>query len=44
MLKNALLNLGADNNVLRSDLARLFVESFVSGTDPLPSQYAGRER
>ena len=29
-------NLGIDNNVMRSDVARLFVEAFVSGDEPLP--------
>jgi CubicO group peptidase (beta-lactamase class C family) len=28
--------LGSDNNVLRSDVARLFVEAFVVGDEPLP--------
>lgn len=28
--------LGVDNNVMRSDVARLFVEAFVLGDDPLP--------
>lgn len=28
--------LGIDSNVLRSDVARLFIESFVTGDDPLP--------
>jgi CubicO group peptidase (beta-lactamase class C family) len=29
-------NLGVDSDVLRSDVARLFVESFVTGSEPLP--------
>jgi len=29
--------LGLDSDVLRSDVARLFVESFVTGSEPLPS-------
>ncbi len=29
--------LGGDSNVMRSDVARLFVESFVLGSEPLPS-------
>lgn len=28
--------LGLDNNVLRSDVARLFVEAFVTGSEPIP--------
>jgi len=36
-------NLGGDSNVLRSHVARLFVESFVTGTDPLPGQHARAE-
>jgi CubicO group peptidase (beta-lactamase class C family) len=28
--------LGIDNNVLRSDVARLFLEAFVSGNEPIP--------
>ncbi|UCG86009.1 MAG: beta-lactamase family protein [Gemmatimonadota bacterium] len=28
--------LGIDSDVLRSDVARLFIESFVTGTEPLP--------
>jgi hypothetical protein len=28
--------LGVDSDVLRSDVARLFVESFVTGNEPLP--------
>jgi CubicO group peptidase (beta-lactamase class C family) len=30
--------LGGDSNVLRSDVARLFIESFVTGDDPLPAR------
>ncbi len=30
--------LGGDANVLRSDVARLFIEAFVRGDEPLPSQ------
>jgi len=30
-------NLGVDSDVLRSDVARLFIESFVTGNEPLPS-------
>ena len=44
MLSRAYYNLGADSNVLRSDVARLFVESFVTGTDPLPGQNARGSR
>ncbi len=29
--------LGGDSNVLRSDVARLFIESFVTGDEPLPA-------
>ncbi len=35
---SAAYNLGIDSNVLRSDVARLFVDSFVTGNDPLPAQ------
>ena len=28
--------LGVDSDVLRSDVARLFIESFVTGNEPLP--------
>ncbi len=28
--------LGGDRNVLRSDVARLFIEAFVLGDEPLP--------
>ena len=28
--------LGSDSNVLRSDVARLFVDAFVVGDEPLP--------
>jgi len=28
--------LGGDSNILRSDVARLFIESFVTGSEPLP--------
>lgn len=30
--------LGGDSNVLRSDVARLFIESFVTGDEPLPGR------
>lgn len=33
---SAAYGLGGDSNVLRSDVARLFVESFVLGDEPLP--------
>jgi hypothetical protein len=32
------MHLGGDSNVLRSDVARLFVEPFVTGNDPLPAR------
>lgn len=35
-LSAAYNGLGMDNNVLRSDVARLFIEAFVTGDDPLP--------
>jgi CubicO group peptidase (beta-lactamase class C family) len=35
-LSAAYSGLGMDNNVLRSDVARLFIEAFVTGDDPLP--------
>ena len=31
--------LGVDSDVLRSDVARLFVESFVTGNEPLPGNH-----
>ena len=34
---SARYGLGGDSNVLRSDVARLFVESFVTGNQPFPS-------
>lgn len=35
-LSAAYPGLGSDNNVLRSGVARLFVDAFVSGSEPLP--------
>jgi CubicO group peptidase (beta-lactamase class C family) len=34
---SAAYELGGDSNVLRSDVARLFIESFVLGNEPLPT-------
>ena len=31
--------LGVDNNVMRSDVAKLFVEAFVLGDQPLPTNH-----
>ena len=39
---SAAYGLGVDANVMRSDVARLFVESFVLGDEPLPSDGAGQ--
>ncbi len=41
-LSAAFPGLGADDNVLRSEVAKLFVEAFVAGDEPLPAGGIGR--